>query len=76
MRLDNLLESDNSFKLRRFIDACQCTATDYSARQLKKPGNMLPALVALAKRFAEFHNNIGRRYLAGMWEKSLLDDLL
>ncbi len=33
-------------------------------------------LASLAKKFANLHNNVGGKYLAGIWGKSLLDDLL
>ncbi|RBR10225.1 uncharacterized protein FIESC28_09611 [Fusarium coffeatum] len=47
-------------------------ATDYSTRNLTKPTDKLPALAGLANKF---QRAIGSSYLAGLWLKSLREDL-
>jgi hypothetical protein len=54
-------------------DTWQCIATDYSARSLTVSSDKLPALAGIARRFQE---RSGDEYLAGIWKKSPLDDLL
>jgi hypothetical protein len=48
-------------------------AEDYSKRQLTHPGDKLPALAGIARTF---HRKLKTRYVAGLWEDGLLDDLL
>jgi hypothetical protein len=55
-------------------DRWQVLVTDYSARDLSVPGDKLPALAGLAHAFlAQMPDNA---YLAGLWWRTLLDDLL
>lgn len=44
----------------------------YSAMQLTKPTDRLPALSGIATKY---HESTGSRYLAGMWERDLLPQL-
>ncbi|KAH7083079.1 heterokaryon incompatibility protein-domain-containing protein, partial [Paraphoma chrysanthemicola] len=46
---------------------------DYSSRHLTNAADKLPALSGLA---AALHQRTGDEYLAGLWKKSVLDDLL
>lgn len=46
---------------------------DYSSRYLTNAADKLPALSGLA---AALHQRTGDEYLAGLWKKSVLDDLL
>ncbi|KAK0624205.1 heterokaryon incompatibility protein-domain-containing protein [Immersiella caudata] len=52
----------------------QVVVTDYTARDISRPSDKLPALSGLAQAFqARMPQNV---YLAGLWKDHLLDDLL
>ncbi|KLU86055.1 hypothetical protein MAPG_05074 [Magnaporthiopsis poae ATCC 64411] len=73
----------NSINTIRLPDQCsaselmsrwQVVVTDYSARDLSSSADKLPALSGLAQAFqSRMPDN---QYLTGLWETSLLDDLL
>ncbi|KAF1982576.1 HET-domain-containing protein [Aulographum hederae CBS 113979] len=46
---------------------------NYCSRNMTNPGDKLPALSGLAQ---QFHSVTGERYYAGLWESTLLFDLL
>ncbi|KAG4437371.1 hypothetical protein IFR05_007135 [Cadophora sp. M221] len=76
MRLEARSEPQAEMSLEEFTSSWQCIATDYSSRSLTHPTDKLPAIAGLARKFLEFHGGVGGRYLAGLWENSLRDDLL
>jgi hypothetical protein len=49
---------------------------NYAPRNLSNPRDKLPALAGLARRFDRQAGFANGRYLAGLWEASLLEDLL
>lgn len=55
-------------------DRWQVLVTDYSARDLSRPEDKLPALAGLAQAFLEQMPD--NSYLAGLWMRTLLDDIL
>lgn len=73
MRLDAEFIQGTKENADVFPDTWQCIATDYSARSLTESSDKLPALAGIARRF---HELSGDQYLAGLWKKSILDDLL
>jgi len=76
MRLDTKRDWTDGNDLASFTDAWQCIVTEYSARSLTQRSDKLPAIAGLARKFSNFHSGAGGRYLAGLWENSLLDDML
>lgn len=48
--------------------------TQYTSLALTKPSDIFPAISGIAQRYARANIDLGR-YLAGLWEKTLLRDL-
>ncbi|KIJ58710.1 hypothetical protein HYDPIDRAFT_163193 [Hydnomerulius pinastri MD-312] len=58
---------------KKFREAWRVNVKNYTSRAISVPGDKLIALAALAE---EYHDVIRTPYLAGLWERTLLADLL
>jgi hypothetical protein len=61
------------FRMTQLYQAWYALVHDYSRRQIGRPCDRLPALGGMA---AEFSRLTGHQYLAGLWEKNILHDLM
>jgi hypothetical protein len=51
------------------------TVREYSGYEISFSSDRLPALAVIVRQYANAHPEVGR-YVAGMWEKALLSDLI
>lgn len=58
---------------RYSIDYWRSIVRDYTQRFLTVPNDKLPAIAGVADLYSQFFNT---RYLAGLWESSLLEELM
>lgn len=73
-RIDKIPAVQHKISPDRYsVDCWRSMVRDYIRRFLTLPNDKLPAIVGVADLYSQFFNS---RYLAGLWESSLLEELM